>query len=96
VHTTTASALFTDGRNIGVSDHAQRQRLAVGSAGEVDDGDEIWVWNIDSRRPFRNQHGGPDVLVVVAQETVLHIELLDGLREYLFADLSRGGSRGLR
>ncbi len=64
-------------------------------AGEVDDGQGIGVRHVGSRRPFGNQDRGPDVVVVVAQETGVHIELLDELRENLFTHLGRSGCRSL-
>ena len=45
--------------------------------GERDDSERIRIGYIGARRPFRGQHRGVDVVVAVAQEAVVQIEVLD-------------------
>ena len=70
---------------------AQRKGRVV--TGEGDNGKGIRIPDIGPRRPLRGQHRGPDVVVAVAQEAVVQVEVLDELCEDLFADLA-GGCRG--
>lgn len=66
---------------------AQRQGRVL--AGEGDNAKRIRIRDVEPRRPLRGQHRGPDVVVAVAQEAVVQIEVLDKLCEDLFAGLGR-------
>src|ERR1700758_1796425 len=64
-------------------------------AGEVDNGHRVRVRDVDARWPLGHQYRGPNVVVVVAQETGVQIELLDKLLEYVLTHPGRGRARRL-
>lgn len=59
--------------------------------GEVHHRLRVGVRNIHPRRPFGDQYRGADVVVVMAQEAGVHVELLDELGQNPFTDLRSGG-----
>ncbi len=61
---------------------------------EVDDAEGIRVGNVGPRRPFCDQPRGVNLVIVVAQEADVHLEVVNQVRQYPLTHLGRvGGTR---
>src|SRR5262249_1269371 len=63
--------------------------------GEVANGHRVRVRNVAARGPLGDQYRGPNLVVVVAQEAGVQIELPDELLEHVLTHPGRGGARRL-
>ena len=59
--------------------------------GEIDDGKGIGVRYIGSYRPLRDQHRGANLVIVVAKETDIDLEVVDKVGEHPLTHLDGGG-----
>ena len=74
-----------DQRRLGVFQH---RKDGIGVL-EVDDAQRIGIGNVEPRWPLGDQPGRPNLMVVVAQEAHVHVEVGDELGKHALADFGR-------